>query len=110
MDTLFEGKPEGLLLAFDQLLVGVAGWEPLSVGVAKHAIENASQKAWLIVKPMSKDLDVKFYYDEKLTSEVIHSVKMWGKKYAHHIRVRQPEQVTSEVFKLLRKGFDFSLK
>ncbi|MEL6697108.1 MAG: DUF5655 domain-containing protein [Bacteroidota bacterium] len=110
MDTLFEGKPEGLLLAFDELLVGVAGWEPLSVGVAKHAIVFASQKAWLIVKPMSKELDVKFYFDQKLESELLHSIKMWGKKYAHHLRFKQPEQVTAEVFQLLRKGFEFSLK
>lgn len=54
IDDLFSGKPTNLLIAFDALLVGVIDWEPCSVGATKKAVVFAKEKAWLIVKPMSK--------------------------------------------------------
>ncbi len=62
MGELFLGKPDELVLALDKLLVLTADWQPNEVGVAKNAIVSTSKKAWLIVKPMSKKLDIKFYH------------------------------------------------
>ncbi len=110
IDDLFKGKPPELLLAFDKLLVEVIDWEPCGVGAAKKAIVFSSQKAWLIVRPMSKELDLKFYYGERIENEQIKKVQMWGKKFAHHIRVNNEYQLTEEVFQLLKKGHTFSMK
>lgn len=110
MGELFIGKPDELVLAFDDILMGVAAWEPSSVGTAKHAIVFTSKKAWLIIKPMTKELDVKFYNDTPLESRKLKKVTASMGKYAHHIRLRSPEQLDEEVFRLLRIGFEYSLK
>lgn len=110
LGELFLGKPDDLVLAFDDILLAVANWEPNHVGTATKSIVFTSQKAWLIIKPMRKELDVKFYLDKPLESGRLKKVTALGKKYAHHIRVQTPEQVNSELIDLLRQGYEFSLR
>jgi len=110
LDDLFEGKPAELLLAFDGILYRVMEWQPNHVGTATKAIVFTTQKAWLIVKPMSKELDLKIYYSEIIQSPVIKKSFQWGKKWAHHIRIKNEEMITEEVMRILRMGFEYSLK
>lgn len=112
MGVLFMGKPDELVLTFDAILQHTATWTPNSVGTATNSIVFTSKKAWLIVKPMSKVLDLKFYYAEQLEGETLHKVKPWGKKFAHHIRVKQQWELeeNKEIFRLLRLGFEYSLE
>ena len=64
----------------------IAGLVQLSILIAqlryfsKQSFTN--NKAWLIVKPMSKELDVKFYYSENIHSPHIKKTTLWGKKCA----------------------------
>ncbi|MEM6318159.1 MAG: DUF5655 domain-containing protein [Bacteroidota bacterium] len=110
LDDLFEGKPDNLILAFDKILVTVMDWEPNSVGASKNAVVFTNRKAWLIVKPMSKELDVKFYNDEVIQSPVLKKTSPWGKnKFGHHIRIREAYEINEEVVRLLRIGFDYAL-
>ncbi len=108
--VFFENKSDNLVIAFDSLMTSVLNWEPNSVGVSKNAIIFTNKKAWLIVRPMSKELDLKFYYDESLDGDIFKKITFWGGKYAHHIRIRDEEEINSEVLYFLKIGFDFALK
>ena len=108
IDDLFEGRPDNLILAFDALLVGVIDWEPCSVGPSTKSIVFAKEKAWLIVRPMTKELDLKFYYPEKIEHRLIRKTSHYGKKVAHHIRISDEAEVTNELLELLRKGYNAS--
>lgn len=110
LDDLFEGVPAHLVLAFDRLIATVIDWEPCSLGAAKKAAVFSSRKAWLIVRPMSKVLDLKFYTDHKISSPDIFKVQPWGKKFAHHIRIKDESELTLEVLSLLREGHRFSVQ
>lgn len=106
----FIGKPDELVLAFDFILQSVAQWEPNSVGSATRSIVFTSKKAWLIIKPMKTELDVKFYYDSPIESGVLKKVTDFYGKFAHHIRIKSPEQIDGEVLRLLRMGYEYSLR
>lgn len=110
LDDIFANSSDELLLAFDRLLTEVLQWEPCSVGAAKKAVVFSSKKAWLIVRPMKKELDLKFYHDEPLESETFHKVKFNYGKYEHYFRIKNEESLTEEVFQLLREGHQYSLK
>lgn len=110
MGELFLGKPDALVLAFDTLLQLVAQWEPNSVGAAKNAIVFTSKKAWLIVRPMKLELDIKFYNDEIIVSEKVKKRSIFGENYAHHIRVTNPIQIDKELLDLIRIGHNYSLR
>ncbi|MEM9887330.1 MAG: DUF5655 domain-containing protein [Bacteroidota bacterium] len=104
LDDLFLKCSDELILAFDRVLSEVINWQPCSVGAAKKAVVFTSKKAWLILRPMTKALDLKFYHGTILESDSLHQTTKWGKKYAHHIRIRQEEDLTEEVFDLLRNN------
>ncbi len=106
IDDIFIGKPDDLLLAFDKILVGVIDWEPCSVGASTKSIVFTKEKAWLIVRPMAKELDVKFYYPEVLNHPLIKKTSFFRNSYAHHIRVKNEYEVSDEMFSLLRKGYE----
>lgn len=110
MAKLFVGKPDELVLAFDAILEGTAQWEPNTAGASINTIVFTSRKAWLIVRPMTKELDVKFYNDEKLESDALKKVSAFGKRYAYHIRLKSAEEVDGEVFRLLKMGHEYSLR
>ncbi|MDF1697122.1 MAG: DUF5655 domain-containing protein [Saprospiraceae bacterium] len=106
IDEIFEGKPDELILAFDQVLIHVIDWNPCSVGAATNAIVFTKEKAWLIVKPMAKLLDLKFYHPEKIEHHLIKRTVHYRKVYAHHIRIADESEVTPELLSLLRMGYD----
>ncbi len=107
---LFVGKPDDLVLAFDDILMGVAHWEPNSIGAARHSIVFTNHKAWLIVKPMKTELDVKFYHDTPIESDRFKRIKEYNNKYAHHIRIKHPNEINEAFFELLKLGYDYALQ
>ncbi len=110
IDDLFLNKPDHLVLAFDTLMTHVLTWDPVSLGASKNTVVFTNKKAFLIVKPMTKVLDIKFYYNEPLNSDRLHKVSEFYGKYAHHIRVSDEVEITDEVLHLIRKGFEFGLQ
>lgn len=107
---LFEGKSDEVLLAFDSLMSSVLQWEPCVVGAAKHSAVFTNRRAWLIVKPMSKVIDIKFYMDRALQDPTLHKVNTLGNRYVHHIRVASEDELTPEVFDLLRLAYDWAFE
>ena len=110
IDDLFEGKPENLILAFDKILVDVFEFGDISIGASVNTVIFTNKKAFLILRPMSKVLDLKFYYHEPLKSAKFHKVVEYGKKFYHHIRVKDEFEVDDEVIQLLKKGYNHGLK
>ncbi|WP_235296507.1 DUF5655 domain-containing protein [Portibacter marinus] len=110
VDDLLEGKPENGILAFDQVLLSVYEFGDVDVGASVNTAIFTNKKAFLIVRPMSKILDLKFYYDEPLKSGKLHKVGKMGKKFYHHIRISNEEEVDDEVVQLLKKGYDQGMK
>ena len=110
IDELFVGKPDDLLLAFDKVLLKVFEFGDISVGASVNTIIFTNKKAFLIVRPMSKLLDLKFYYHEAIKSAKFHKVGEYGKKFYHHIRVKDEVEVDDDVVQLLKKGYDYGMK
>ena len=106
---LFLDKPDHLVLAWDKLNALVMEWQPNVYSAATKSIVYTSKKAWLIIKPMKAQLDVKFYTDQYIEHPRIARHSAFGKKHAHHIRIKNEHQVDEEVLELLKIGFDFSI-
>ncbi len=107
---LFVGKSDELVLAFDAIYQAVMDWNPNVASASIHAAVFTSKKAWLIIKPMKSELDVKFYHDQLISSDLVKKTSKMGKKHAHHIRINNEFQVTRECIDLLKIGYDFSLQ
>jgi hypothetical protein len=112
VDDIFAGKPDDLLLAFDEVLLAVMDWEPNLIGAATKAVVFTNKRAWLIVRPMSKLLELSFYSAEELTSPAFHKTGLAIKKdkFRHSIRLSGPGEITPEIVDLLKIGFDYGMR
>lgn len=73
----------------------------------ERIFKTTNQTHSLIVKPMSKELDLKFYQSDSIQSLYIKRSSFWGKKWAHQIRIKDAVQIDEELLRLLKMGFDF---
>ena len=103
---LLEGRPDHLLLAFDSLLTELGTW-PSSPEGSKHAVMfvSPSLDRWLIVRPMSTQLDLSFRLSREHPHPLVHKITSYGKNFTHHVRVAHEHELTPELFGLLRTAF-----
>jgi hypothetical protein len=106
LDTLFEGRSEELVLVFDKILAEVAGWDRVLVGVTPNCIVFTRRVGFLIIRPMKKELDIKFYsavpHPEK---PVIKSVAA-GKKFENHLRAATLADLRPPLFGYIRESYE----
>jgi len=105
LDTLFEGRSPDLVLAFDKILAEVSDWPKVLVGVTPNCIVFTCRVGFLIIRPMKKWLDIKFYSaGEHKERPVIKSIAA-GKKFANHIRVTSLDDIGPALFKYIRESY-----
>ncbi len=110
LDSLFEGRSPELVLAFDKILAEVADWEKVLVGVTPNCIVFTRRVDFLIIRPMKKWLDIKFYSAVALTEKpVVKSVKA-GNKYENHIRIDATDDVRPGLFVYIRESYELMRK
>lgn len=107
---LFIDKPDELVLAFDRIMTTVMRWEPNYMGPSKNAVVFTNKKAWLIVKPMKNVLDLKFYYHEKIESDLVNRYSKYANKFAHHLRIASENEVTPALLDLLNIGYSYAME
>ena len=61
LDSLFAGRPAELVLLFDKLLAEVADWDGVLVDTTPNCIVFTHRLTFLVIRPMKKELDIKFY-------------------------------------------------
>lgn len=110
IDDIFVNASDQLVLAFDAIFNTVMTWEPISVGASVHTVIFTNRRAWLIIKPMAKSLDVKFYYDEPIDSDSFFKITEYNGKYAHHFRISDESEVTEGFIDLLRYGWNWGME
>ncbi|MEM9329560.1 MAG: DUF5655 domain-containing protein [Bacteroidota bacterium] len=107
---LFIDKSDDLVLAYDSIYQVVMQWQPNVASASTKSVVFTSKRAWMIIKPMRKVLDVKFYCAEVIESDLIHRRVEYGHKFAYHLRVSHELEVSSELLALLRYGYDYSVR
>lgn len=110
MDALFEGKPDEFLLIFDKLLVELIDLPEMAVGASVNTIIFTSKTTFLVVRPMSKLMDIKFYTTEELQHPLLFKSGEYRGKYYYHIRVASVEELTADFFKLIQHGYRYSMR
>jgi hypothetical protein len=105
LDSLFLGRPPELVLVFDKLLAEVADWEGVLVGTTPNCIVFTRRLTFLVIRPMKKELDLKFYssvaHPEKPVLKSIAS----GNKFENHIRIGLLDDLRPALFNYLRESF-----
>lgn len=105
IDSLFEGKAEELVLIFDKLLSEIIDWEGVAVSATKNCIVFVHNQTFLIIKPMKKQLDLKFYSKEEQEEFPIIKSIFYSGRFENHIRVSNLDELDFVVFNLIKQSY-----
>jgi hypothetical protein len=106
IDSLFEGKSEDLIILFDKILSEVVDWEHVLVSTTQNCIVFVHRQTFLIIKPMKKELDLKFYSDKELTERYIFKSTAHSSRYENHIRISTPDDLGPHLYRHLRRSYE----
>ena len=71
INSLFEGKAAELVFVFDKLLSEIVDWKNVAVSATQNCIVFVHIQTFLIIRPMKKELDLKFYSATQQEEEII---------------------------------------
>jgi len=106
IDSLFEGKPAEMVLVFDKLLAEVADWTDVIISTTPHCIVFVHRKTFLVIRPMQKVLDVKFYSMTAQTGHPVINSTLYAGKYASNVRLKNMDELTQQVFKMIYQSYE----
>jgi hypothetical protein len=106
IDSLFEGKAPELVFVFDALLTEVMEWGEVGVSATQNCIVFVRHQTFLVIRPMKKQLDLKFYSETEMEELPVIKSIFYSGKYQNHIRISHLEELSDEVFEYLKKSYD----
>ncbi len=106
IDSLFEGKAEELAFVFDKLLSQVIDWENVLVSTTQNCIVFVHNKTFLVIRPMKKLLDIKFYSTEQIEEELVIKSIFYSGKFENHIKLSTIEDLTQQVYAFIKQSYN----
>lgn len=107
LDSLFAGKPKELEYIFDKILAEVVEWDGVIVSNTQKCVLFVHRQTFLVIRPMSKFLDLQFYSKEELPGPPFLKSKKVSKRFQNHFRISRLEELSPVLIKHLRDSYDF---
>jgi hypothetical protein len=107
LNSLFDGKPKELEFIFDKILAEVYDWDEVIVSNTKNAIMFVHNQTFLVIRPMSKFLDLKFYAKTQQACPPFFKSTQVSKKFENHFRIARIEEVNPVLMKHIRNSYEF---
>ena len=105
LDTLFAGRPPDLVLVFDKILAEVADWDGVLVSTSPNCIVFVHKQTFFVIRPMQKQLDLKFYSATRLEGTMIAKSVAYAGRYVNNVRVALLTDLSPLLFKLIRNSY-----
>jgi hypothetical protein len=105
IDSLFLGKSDELVFLFDQLIATIGDWQNVAISATQNCIVFVHHQTFLVIRPMKKELDLKFYSENELDGLSIFKSIAYAGKYENHIRAANQHDLTPEVFNYIRDSY-----
>ena len=106
LNSLFDGRPAELVLVFDKILAEVADWDGVLVGTTPNCIVFTRRLTFLVIRPMKKELDIKFYSKTAHPEKPVVKSVAWANKFENHIRIALLDDLRPVVFRYLRESYE----
>ena len=105
-EELLANKPAELKAVFQKLVAEVKKWPGVSVSASKTCAVFIAAKTFLVAKVMKQELDLKFVLPHETDVFPIYKQAKYGNKLEHYIRLREPDDLDSDVLWLLRQSYE----
>lgn len=106
IDSLFEGKSDELVFVFDKLLSEIIDWDKVAVSATQNCIVFVHNQTFLIIRPMKKQLDLKFYTPTEQDEFPIIKSIFYSGKYENHIRISNLSELNPIVYTYIKQSYN----
>lgn len=108
IDDLFLNKSDEIVLAFDAILEKIAQWEQVEISATKNCIVFVRNKTFLVIKPLTKCLEVKFYSQDVIEDDDLYKCELWNSKFACIIRIERESGLQTKFFQYFKNSYQIS--
>ncbi len=105
IDELFLKKSDEVVLVFDRLLEHLSAYENVEISATKNCIVFVRNKTFVVAKPMTKCLEIKFYSNEPIDDEELYKCHLWSSKYECIIRIENESQIRPKHFQYFKNSY-----
>jgi hypothetical protein len=105
IDELFLKKSDEVVLVFDRLLEHLSAYENVEISATKNCIVFVRNKTFVVAKPMSKCLEIKFYSNVPINDEELYKCHLWSSKYESIIRIENESQLRPKHFQYFKNSY-----
>jgi hypothetical protein len=106
LNTLFEGKPKELEFAFHKILAEIYEWDEVIVSSTQNAVMFVHRQTFLIIRPMSKFLDLNFYFKDQQPCPPFFKSTQVSKKFENHYRISSLDELTPTLIRLIGQSYE----
>jgi hypothetical protein len=108
IDDLFLNKSYAILLAFDSLLQSLTEWKDVELSATKNCVVFVRNKTFLVAKPMTKCLEIKFYANEPIDDEDLYKCQLWNSKYECIFRIQDENLLKPKHLQYFKESYQIS--
>lgn len=105
IDDLFLNKSDELLLAFDKVLQTVSEWQGVEISGTKNCVVFVKNKTFLVIKPMTKCLEIKFYSTVPIEDDELYKCHLWSSKYEGIVRIQNENELKDKHFQYFKQSY-----
>jgi hypothetical protein len=105
IDELFSRKSDEVVLVFDRLLEHLSAFENIEISATKNCIVFVRNKTFVVAKPMTKCLEIKFYSNEPIDDEELYKCHLWSSKYESIVRIENESQLKPKHFQYFENSY-----
>lgn len=105
IDELFLKKSDEVVLVFDRLLEHLSAYENVEISATKNCIVFVRNKTFVVAKPMTKCLEIKFYSNVPINDEELYKCHLWSSKYESIIRIENESQLRPKHFQYFKNSY-----
>ena len=110
IDTLFVNKSKDLVFVYDKLLSNIIDWNNVNVSATKNCIVFLNSQAFLIVRPMKKELDLKFHLDKPNDEFPIYKNAEYSGRHEYHIRISTLDDIDNQIIRYIKSSYNLFKK
>lgn len=84
----------------------IADWENIAVSATQNCIVFVHHQTFLIIRPVKKQPDLKFYSETQLEETPGIKSIFYPGKFTNHIRITSLDELTKTIYMLIKKSYN----